>query len=135
METLTLAIIGHLVGDYLLQNDWMALNKKKHWLPCLLHCSLWTLAVGLFSGWGSIGGLKGFLIVLVLMGTHFIQDHTNIIAWWMRLKWKDQSRFMQCDDFDLTDMRVVPGLGPWSIIVVDNVWHIVTLWAVWKFIA
>lgn len=22
------AIVGHLVGDYLLQNDWMALNKK-----------------------------------------------------------------------------------------------------------
>lgn len=28
-DTLVLAIIGHLVGDYLLQNDWMALNKKK----------------------------------------------------------------------------------------------------------
>jgi len=32
--TLTLAIIGHLVGDYLLQNDWMALNKKKRSLNC-----------------------------------------------------------------------------------------------------
>lgn len=23
------ALVGHLVGDYLLQNDWQALNKKK----------------------------------------------------------------------------------------------------------
>jgi len=22
--------------------------------------------------------------------------------------------------------------APWSIFVVDNVWHIVTLWVIWK---
>jgi hypothetical protein len=124
-DTLTLAIIGHLVGDYLLQNDWMALNKKRNPIPCFIHCILWTAAVCLFAGWNSP------YAIAALFCTHFIQDHSNIVAWWMRLRWKDQSRFMRCDDFDLTDMRVIPGLGPWSIIMVDNVWHIVTIWAVW----
>jgi hypothetical protein len=31
------------------------------------------------------------------------------------------------------DATIIPGLGPWSIIVVDNVWHLVTIWAVWRF--
>lgn len=113
---LILAIIGHLVGDYLLQNDWMALNKKHRTLPCLVHCFLWTGAVIFFSGWHSS------IAALVLFTTHFIQDRTKIILWWMEIKWKDQSKFTQ------------PPCGPWSIIVVDNVWHIVTIWAVWKFL-
>jgi len=132
-ETLTLAIIGHLVGDYLLQNDWMALNKKRHSTPCAIHCALWTLSVGFFSGWFFYQNLHGALIGLILFVTHFIQDRTTIVTWWMSKI--GQYRFMQPDDFDLTDMRVIPGLGPWSIIVVDNVWHIVTLWAVWRFVA
>jgi hypothetical protein len=129
--SLLLAIIGHLVGDYLLQNDWMALNKKK-WknscpinclehrildcfnFPCFVHCVLWTLAVCLFSGWHSIP------VIAFLFVTHYIQDRTQIIGWWMRLKWKDQSKFAE------------PPMAPWSLIVVDNVWHIVTIWAVWK---
>ena len=111
-ESLTLAVIGHLVGDYLLQSDWMALNKKKRTTPCVIHCVIWTLCVGLFSGWLFYQNWTGALIGLVLFTTHFIQDRTQIILFWM-------TRIM----------------APWSIIVVDNVWHIVTLWFVWKFIA
>lgn len=45
------ALVGHLVGDYLIQNDWMALNKKQSSLHCAVHCGLWTLSVILFAGW------------------------------------------------------------------------------------
>lgn len=136
-EAITSAIVGHLVGDYLLQNDWMA-NNKKHLgghgnTACVVHCCLWTFAVIVFSGWYRAEHMH--FIATLLFITHYLQDRYNIISWWMRLRWKDQSRFMRCDEFDLTDMRVVPGLGPWSIIVVDNVWHIVTIWVIWRFIA
>ncbi len=43
------ALVGHLVGDYLVQNDWMALNKKKSMLPCLVHCAIWATCVVLFA--------------------------------------------------------------------------------------
>lgn len=118
-DTLTCAIIGHLVGDYLLQNDWMANNKKrpggKGGWPCVVHCWLWTLAVCFFSGWWTP------LAVGVLFWTHYVQDRTQIIVWWMLLI--RQHKFAE------------PPCAPWSIIVVDNVWHIVTLWAVWKWIS
>ena len=114
-NTLTLAIIGHLVGDYLLQNDWMALNKKKHTLHCAVHCTLWTLAVCAFTGWWMP------LAIAVLWVTHFAQDRTQIILYWMT-KINRQPKFVE------------PPMSPWSIIVVDNVWHIVALWVVWRFV-
>lgn len=117
-EPLTCAIIGHLVGDYLLQNDWMANNKKRPGpdgaTACCVHAWLWTLAVCAFTGWWN------WPCVSVLFLTHYAQDRTQIIVWWMLLI--RQHKFAE------------PPCAPWSIIVVDNVWHIVTLWAVWKWI-
>lgn len=120
-STLILAIIGHLVGDYLLQNDWMALNKKNDWWPCAVHCFLWTSAVLFFSGWLFIPGLRGLVIVVILFWTHFLQDNTQIVKFWM-VHINRQSKFTE------------PPMAPWSLIVVDNVWHIVALWAVWRFL-
>ena len=109
-ETLASTIVGHLVGDYLLQNDWMALNKRKSSFPCAVHCVLWSMSVCLFAGWG------GFVIPVVLFVTHFIQDRTNIIQWWMGVNNQKQFASGPC--------------SPWSIIVVDNVWHIVVIYFV-----
>lgn len=121
---LTLAIIGHLVGDYLLQNDWMALNKKSPGphgnTACVVHCAIWTFAVIVFSEWYRSPHL--FLVCTVLFLTHYAQDRTQIIRFWMT-RINRQPKFVE------------PPMAPWSIIVVDNVWHIVALWAVWKFIA
>lgn len=119
-DTLTLAIVGHLVGDYLLQNDWMALNKKKQCLPLLVHVVLWTQSVMLFTGWMFLPWQQRLAVIVILTFTHAVQDHTDVVTKWMDLIGQRQFRTGPCT--------------PWSIIVVDNVWHIVTLWAVWKFI-
>jgi Protein of unknown function (DUF3307) len=137
--SLTLAIIGHLVGDYLLQNDWMALKKKSpsffykpYWgnrswqfrlttcfrwvsIPCLVHCALWTGAVCAFAGW------KSPVLIAILFAAHYIQDRTHIIKFWMT-RINHQPKFVE------------PPMAPWSLIVVDNVWHIVTIWLVWRFL-
>lgn len=115
---LLLAIIGHLVGDYLLQNDWMALHKKKSLMRCSAHCIIWAWSVCLFAGW--IGSAKYGVVWAILFLLHMAQDHTDIVAQWMDLIGQRQFRTGSC--------------SPWSTIVVDNVWHIVTIWAVWRFI-
>lgn len=120
-ETLASAIVGHLVGDYLLQNDWQALNKKTDAHICALQASLWTLSVGVFSGWLFLQNWRGLLIAVILYGSHFVQDHTNIVTWWMDFIGQKQFRTGPC--------------APWSTIVVDNVWHILTIWLVWRFVA
>lgn len=109
LNTLVFAIIGHLVGDYLVQNDWLANGKKKSSLICAAHCLLWTLAVMTFAGlqWDHLW------VFAVLFVTHFIQDRGPLVRKYMHL--------MGQDGF------AGPPLGPWSIIAVDNVWHLVTL--------
>lgn len=115
-EALAAAIIGHLVGDYILQNDWMAKNKKASSVPCAVHCCLWTASVCLFAGWVSP------LVIAVLWIEHFIQDRTQIVRFVMT-RITGQAGFTE------------PPFAPWSLIVVDNTWHLVTIWAVWRFIA
>jgi hypothetical protein len=45
-------LLGHLVGDYLLQTEVMAMNKSKNtlfgWFMALIHCLIYTFAVCLF---------------------------------------------------------------------------------------
>ena len=101
--------IGHLVGDYLIQDDWMAQNKKRSTLACSVHVALYTLSVWVFTFWP-------WWAVAIVFATHFIQDRTNIIVWSM--KHKNQSAFAS------------PPMAPWSIIVVDNVWHLVSLFLI-----
>lgn len=113
MNTLTLAVIGHLVGDYLLQNDWMALHKKQSSFRCAVHCALWATAVCGFAGWP-------LWVWPILFAAHFAQDRTNVIAWWMDAIGQTQFRTGMC--------------APWSIIVVDNVWHLVSLVIVAHFV-
>lgn len=129
-NALTLAIIGHLVGDYLLQNDWMALGKKKSSDICAVHCLIWTLSVMFFANWfgfedagyaGERYWFKGW-VFLFLFVTHFIQDRTQIVRFWMT-RINRQPKFVE------------PPMAPWSLIVVDNVWHIVQIWFAWRFIA
>lgn len=107
------AIVGHLVGDFLLQNDWMALNKKNRSWPCVVHCALWTLAVCAFAGWWNPASAAWLFL------THFAIDRTQFIKSWMRLN--NQSAFAK------------EPLAPWSVIVVDQVFHVLTLWVVQEF--
>ncbi len=106
-------LVGHLVGDYIWQNDWQALNKKRSSLHCLVHCLLYTLAVAVFSRF-TVGGVG----LIVVFATHFAIDRTQFVAWWMGKA--GQTGFRD-------------NLKPWSSIVVDNVMHIVVLWFVFHF--
>lgn len=116
-DSLTCALIGHLVGDYLLQNDWMALNKKKSSIACAVHCIIWATCVCLFAGWMEFS--DSILAWVLLFSSHFIQDRTQLVMFWMtRINRQQAFATGQC--------------APWSIIVVDNVWHVVQIWAVWK---
>ncbi len=109
-------IIGHLVGDYLLQNDWMAKNKTSSTLVCLIHAGLWTEAVRLLE-WDHWYLLQGGPVSFWLLVSHFLIDRYRLA--WRSMAYTGQLAF-----------RDGP-LSPWSIIVVDNTWHLVTIWIAW----
>ena len=105
-------LIGHLVGDYLLQTEWQAVNKKapglKGWLACFIHCALWTLSVIVFTGWFSVK------VVLLVFISHILLDRTNFVAWYLFVLRKGQEK--------------------WLHIICDNVFHLVLLWLINRFV-
>jgi hypothetical protein len=96
--------IAHLIGDYILQNDWMAQNKKKHSLHCAIHVATYMLPF-LFCGldWWQL---------LAIAVQHYVLDRTMFVGWFMEFKGSKQFRD--------------GALAPWSWVVMDNILHI--LW-------
>ena len=96
-------LAGHMLGDWLLQNRWLAVAKAKLW-GLLLHCAIVTVSVAVFTGWWD------FRAVLVFV-SHFAIDRSGK-DWWPRL-------LRQGTPDGDTPM--------WLGLVVDQALHIVTL--------
>jgi len=81
-------LIIHFIGDFLLQSDWMALNKSKSWLALSAHCYVYSLLVGGFMGSYWLG-VNPFTAIGITFVAHFITDAiTSRITsklWFMKL--------------------------------------------------
>ena len=99
--------MGHLIGDYVLQTDWMAVNKKKWnlegWIACLIHCLIWSLCITI-----AINKFSVSLFILIFF-SHLIIDKTNIIK------------------FCLNKFKIMPNPTLWKVIIVDNAIHLLIL--------
>ena len=87
-DTLFRLLLGHLVGDYVAgQNDWMALNKKKAWTPCVVHCLLYTFWVCLFLSPELMKLPHGRKLAFagLIFASHILVDRSQVIEWWMIL--------------------------------------------------
>jgi hypothetical protein len=144
-------LLAHMVGDYVLQNDWQAANKTSphpgnrpgsyhpnfwaEWefvpcpdrtpawrescrlwwvghIACTVHCLLYTASVAAFSFWW-----MPWWGYVVCFGLHWVIDRFRLAGLWMR-RVSGQKSFADGP------------LAPWSIIVVDNVFHLLTLAAI-----
>lgn len=125
--------LAHLVGDYIVQNDWQANwktavcgsfdpvkdDKSKQylwWRPliaCTVHCLLYTLAVFVFTWyWIPWWGL------LLCFTIHWPVDRFRLARKWME---------------NISGQHAFANgvFSPWSIIVVDNIFHLLTLYGIW----
>lgn len=66
-------LLAHLIGDFALQNSWMANNKTKNWYAALVHCLVYFIPFLFF-----FGGIMTAKAALVIIGTHFIIDRFNL---------------------------------------------------------
>ena len=135
-----LQLILHVFGDYFLQTDWQALNKKKpgfigFW-ACLKHCALYSTPFLFLGSWKA---------VLVIFITHFIIDRTNIVAYLLAIKnnvRKQQTAKTAPLSFPYTYDISNFGLGLdrpfaisiWIYIIVDNLFHIVCNYLALKYL-
>ena len=109
------ALVGHLIGDFVFQNDWMAREKKRSTEVCFTHALIWTICVVACAGWG-----EHHAAIAILLITHFIQDRWLLVQRWMKF----YGQFQQ----DSETMRII---GP---LIIDQVWHIVTIYAIDRWI-
>lgn len=71
--------LAHLIGDFLIQNDWMAKYKKEKGFVTFIHVCSYLIPF-LFTD------LVWWQLALIGI-THFAQDRSSFVEWWIRV-WK-----------------------------------------------
>jgi hypothetical protein len=66
LQKLILLIMCHLVGDYVLQSNFIASTKGKNWYHLFVHCVLYTVPFLIVFGWT--------WQLLIIFLTHIIID-------------------------------------------------------------
>lgn len=109
--TLIISFIFHLLGDYIFQNHWMAVNKTKEDFPALVHATIYSLPFLFLVHW------QCWFIILI---THFYIDRYRLATYWIKLvNWNWKSTNNGYDD------NVPVWLSTWLMIIIDNIIHII----------
>ncbi len=119
MNIFTWLLLGHLIGDWLLQNDWMARGKKTSFfaLPGLTHFLTYTISVVAML-WLAIGDTLSpphyILAFLLLFVSHWIIDGTDVVGIWMRFSHQTDVpmvRVMVDQTFHLIILAIIANLA------------------------
>lgn len=107
---LILGFLFHLVGDYLLQNDWMANEKTKNFLPAFLHATIYSIPFMFLVSW------EAWLVIYV---THFFIDRYRLATYWIQAinSTPNRSNFGYGKDKPMF-------VSMWLMIIIDNTFHI-----------
>lgn len=139
-------LLGHLVGDFMLQNENMAINKSKYnligWTYCTIHCILYTIAVCTIM-WN----FNSYWIIAVFF-SHFLIDKFGIAEWYLaNIKGRSLKKFVKPFD-DLNEIIYMPKpevptsrydalQGGFTAVVytlTDNTMHLLLIWIAYQII-
>jgi len=111
-------LILHLVGDYITQSNWMAVNKVKSNLAALAHVVVYSIPFLL------IGSVSAFIIILV---THFLIDRYRLATYLVYAKNRITDSTLTWEDAKYTGYSsdVAPWLAMWLTIITDNTLHLI----------
>ena len=80
-DMLSWLLAGHMMGDYIFQNRWMAIHKTRS-LPALaIHAVFYTAAVWVASL--PAGGLS-LVSFIFIFAAHAVIDKRDFTLWWCR---------------------------------------------------
>lgn len=110
-------ILAHLVGDYILQSDWMASEKTKRSLAAAVHAVTYALPFLFLTT--SITALS------FIIGSHFLIDRFRLARHvvWLKNGYFFTRGFKPTTTGYLDDKP--PFLSVWLFIIADNTMHIV----------
>jgi hypothetical protein len=105
-------LIGHMLGDYFFQNNWMAVNKSKPgvhgYMTCLIHCWVYAACVAttvICAGWRftESGAYDSWFVA---HGIAFI-CHYPIDKWSLGAKWMKFYKQTLPDDLGQVNVTTV----------------------------
>lgn len=74
-----LLILAHYIGDYALQNSYIAAFKSKDNYVLFAHCAIWTFVMTVVSNWIGLVDIHSssdiIIVVFVLLIPHIIIDY------------------------------------------------------------
>jgi hypothetical protein len=118
-------LVAHIVGDYVLQSDWMATHKARRSGPALVH----ALAYALPFVWLT----RSPLALLIICASHFVIDRWRL-ARYVRfvtnfLSPPPHAAWAECQPTGHTPGRP-EWVTHWVFTVVDNTLHVlINAWA------
>ena len=81
-------IVGHAVGDFLLQTSWQAENKSRIWKALITHGLVYSVVIYLIT---LMAGGISLLSIVVIFLSHVLLDKGNIVNWWLKTIKKEQT--------------------------------------------
>ena len=120
-------IVAHLVGDYVIQSDWMANEKTKQSVAAGAHAITYTLPFALIT--------QSALALGIICGTHFIIDRWRLaryVVWLKEQPWPGRRPWSECTATGYAPEKPA-WMSVWLMIWADNTLHIiingVAIWA------
>ena len=133
-------LLGHLMGDYLFQTEWMAMNKSKNdiigWTAAIVHCWIYSFAVCLFM-WNF-----SLVWMTVVFWTHFPIDKFALGEKYMHfLKGKGMKDYVKKDE---DNWKSINNLNRYDVLeggfsavvytITDNTMHLILMYLAYKLI-
>lgn len=118
VEAIVLCLAAHMVGDYLIQSDWMAQEKTRRWWPAVAHAVTYGIPFLLVT--------QSPLALAVIVGTHAVIDRYRLAR---HVVWaKNQvapSAFRPPHTATGHGADRPDWLSVWLLIIADNVLHMI----------
>jgi Protein of unknown function (DUF3307) len=112
-------LLAHLIGDYILQSDWMAQNKNKSSLPALAHVIAYSLPFLFLT--------TSPAALLFIAGSHFVIDRFRLaryVCWAKNFLGPGNRPWSECTATGYSTDRPA-WMVVWLMIITDNTMHLI----------
>ena len=111
-------IVAHMIGDYILQSDWMANEKTKKSVAALAHVLAYVVPFLFIT--------SNISVLLVIMTTHFAIDRWRLaryVCWFKNSTLGSVFPWAECSATGYHKDKPV-WMSVWLMIIADNIIHI-----------
>lgn len=119
-STVYLLLLAHLVGDYVIQSHWMAIEKTKRWWPAIVHAVTYGLPFLVVT--------HSPLALVTIVVTHAVIDRYRLARHvvWLKNQFAPANARPQWADASTTGYpaETPAWLAVWLLIIADNTLHL-----------